>query len=65
MSQKTYELQQYYKGLYFRFSVTDYTKLWHRIEKGIQAESTVSVICFAAVIYMYVLMKATEKECRD
>ncbi len=55
-------LQQYYKGLNFRFSVGNYTTEWHRVEKGIPAGCTISVILFSAA--MNLLMKAAEKECR-
>jgi hypothetical protein len=55
-------LQQYYKGLKFRFSVGQYTTSWHDVEKGIPAGCTVSVILFSAAMNM--LMKTAEKECR-
>ena len=55
-------MQQYYKGLNFRFSVGRYTTAWHRVEKGIPAGCTISVILFSAA--MNLLMKAAEKECR-
>ena len=55
-------LQQYYRGLNFRFTVGGYTTEWHRVEKGIPAGCTISVILFSAA--MNLLMEAAEKECR-
>ena len=55
-------MQQYYKVLNFRFSVSRYRTSMAQIEKGNTAGFTISVILFSTA--MILLIKAAEKERR-
>ena len=69
-SMKSYHVPQrviklvttYYGNFYVRHTVGDKQTRWQRLEKGIVAGCTISVILFTAA--MNLLVKTAEKECR-
>ena len=55
-------IKSYFEKLKFRFTTTDFTTNWQRLEKGIITGCTVSVIVFLAA--MNIMIKTAEKECK-
>ena len=51
-------MRQYYDCFQMRFSTDDFTSEWHRLEVGIAAGCTISVIWF--ILVMEMLLKATD-----
>lgn len=55
-------INNYYSDFKMRFTTSDFTTEWQKLEVGIITGCTLSVVLFSAS--MYVLVKAAEKECK-
>ena len=51
-------MRNYYNGFQMRFSTVDFTTEWHRLEVGIAAGCTISVIWF--ILVMEMLLRSTD-----